>query len=135
MHNKLSIYLKLSKLKGAFIKPLKGKSGEVECLIIPIRADLSRLKVGKNGDVGIALDAVPNRDGKDQFDQTHWVAESRPKAERELDPESKTEIIGNAKEWDDGPKANPQKRLQGAGGADFADSVSTEGMGDDEIPF
>ncbi len=79
MANKLNAYLDLAKLQGAYRLRLKGK----DCIVINL--DEARAKPSpKNAErVYLSLSLVPNRDGKDDFGNTHWICEPTTKAERE----------------------------------------------------
>lgn len=110
---------------------IKGKTGEAhDCIVIPIGK--SRAKIGKDGQrVNLSLSLVPNREGRDDYDNTHWITEPTTKEEREMNPDLKLPILGNAREYDNGPK--PAPRTTTAPTAQVESSM--DGMSDDEIPF
>ena len=130
MSNKLSAYIDLAKLQGAYRCRIKGFDG------IFIKLDESRAKVSAKdaSRVNLSLSLVPNRDGKDDYGQTHWIVEPTTKEERESQPDApKLPILGNAREFDDDnkPRATPPKPTTPRppeGGAD-------DGLEGDDIPF
>ena len=134
MANKLNAYIDLAKLQGAYRLRLKGK----DCIVINL--DEARAKPSpKNPErVYLSLSLVPNRDGKDEFGNTHWICEPTTKDERESANPPKFPILGNAREYDDNgggqrtarPAAREQS--QGSGGTEGG---MQEGMEDDDIPF
>lgn len=133
MPNKLNLYFDPSKLTGAVRMRLKDKTGTLqECLVIPIKN--SRIRTTKAGNLGLSIDLVPNRAGKDDYGQTHWAAEARTKEERELNPDVKTLIIGNAREYDE-----TSRSTAAAATATTSSTNTTADLTDpeyeDEIPF
>jgi len=132
MPNKLNAYIDLAKLQGAYRLRLKGK----DCIVINL--DEARAKPSpKNAErVYLSLSLVPNRDGKDDFGNTHWICEPTTKDERESANPPKFPILGNAREYDDhggGQRtARPAAGLPVTGGNE---APMADGMMDDDIPF
>jgi hypothetical protein len=89
---KLSISINLLQLQGA--KRITSQSGK-DCIVIDLAA--SRAKPHQNGKVYLNLEAISNRDGEDQYRNTHFIAETVTKDERQNGV--KLPIIGNGKEW------------------------------------
>lgn len=129
MHNKLNAYIDPSKLQGAVLMNLKDKTGQpTECLVIPLKN--SRIKrAEKSGRLGMSLDLVPNKDGKDDFGNTHWIKESTTKAERESATPPNLPFLGNAREYEPGG----QRTARPAGGD--TGLLQAAGLEDDDIPF
>jgi hypothetical protein len=90
---KLNISINLLQLQGA--TRLKSQSGK-DCIVIDLAA--SRAKPHQNGKVYLNLEAISNRDGEDQYGNSHFVCEPTTKDERESGA-VKLPIIGNGKEW------------------------------------
>lgn len=88
---KLSISINILQLQGACRATIKGE----DCIVICVAK--SRVNAHRNGKVYLNLEAVGNRDGVDQYENTHFVAEPTTKDERESGV--KLPIIGNGKEW------------------------------------
>jgi len=133
MPNKLNAYLDPAKLQGAYRMNLKNKAGVAEdCLVIVLSKSRVRQSEKHPTRLGLSIDLVPNKDGKDDFGNTHWIKESTTKAERESPEPPNLPFLGNAKEYDPGGQrtARPAPRE----GGDDASSLS-EGMEDDDIPF
>jgi len=90
--------LNLMQLKAA-IRSMNGKSGPIDCLVIPIEANhLFR------GDKGIYLDliAFENKAKNDVIKDTHLVKQSLPKEvfEAMTEDEKKSQpILGNLRVW------------------------------------
>lgn len=100
---KLNISINILQLQGACRATIKGE----ECVII--RLEKSRAKPHHNGKVYLNLEAVGNRDGADQYENTHFVCEPTTKDERESG--LKLPIIGNGKEWsNEGHQSPPPAR-------------------------
>lgn len=140
MPNKLSAYIDLAKLQGAHRMKLKGKDGQPrDCVVIVL--DQARAKVSERNPerINLSLAIVPNRDGKDDFGQTHWICEPTTKDERESANPPKFPILGNAREFDD--TAGGQRTARPAGGspvtqpAQGAAEGMADGLEDDDIPF
>lgn len=132
MANKLNAYFDLAKLQGAYRLRLKGK----DCIVINL--DEARAKPSpKNAErVYLSLSLVPNRDGKDDFGNTHWICEPTTKDERESANPPKFPILGNAREYDD--HGGGQRTARPAGGSPVtsgSDAPLADGMEDDDIPF
>jgi hypothetical protein len=134
MHNKLNAYIDPSKFQGAVLMNLKDKTGQpTECLVIPLKNSRIR-RSEKSGRLGLSIDIVPNKEGKDDFGNTHWIKESTTKMERESADPPNLPFLGNAREYEPGG----QRTARPAGGAAVTrDGVSelAEGMEDDDIPF
>ena len=101
--------LDLSKLKNACVKELKGKSGEIKCLIIPI--DENSLYVSeKTG--SIYLDCECKEVQNPKYDQTHYIKRRYTKEQYyQMDAEDRKNIpiIGNLspmKEWNNNNNNN-----------------------------
>jgi hypothetical protein len=132
MANKLNAYLDLAKLQGAYRLRLKGK----DCIVINL--DEARAKPSpKNAErIYLSLSLVPNRDGKDDFGNTHWICEPTTKDERESANPPKFPILGNAREYDD--HGGGQRTARPAAGSPVtsgSDAPMADGMEDDDIPF
>jgi hypothetical protein len=134
MPNKLNAYLDPLKLQGAVLMTLKDKAGQpTECLVIPLKN--SRIKRSeKSGRLGLSIDLVPNKDGKDEFGNTHWVKESTTKAERESPQPPNLPFLGNAREYDPGGLRSPRPPEGGPSLTPTAPSLD-QGLEDDDIPF
>ena len=135
MPNKLNAYIDPSKFQGAVLMNLKDKTGTpTECLVIPLKNSRIR-RAEKSGRLGLSIDLVPNRDGKDDFGNTHWIKESTTKAERESPEPPNLPFLGNAKEYEAGGQrtARPAGGEAVTGGGDGGGL--SEGMEDDDIPF
>jgi hypothetical protein len=129
MANKISAYLDLTLLQGAVRATLKGE----DCIIIRLPHARAKPSTKNPAKVFLNLDLVANRDGKDDYGNTHWIAEPLTKEEREAADRPKTKILGNAKEYtaDSSSATRAQTTTTPASdGAGFAD-----GMEDDDIPF
>jgi len=133
MSNKLNAYIDPAKLQGAYEMKIKDKSGvPQECLVIVL--ERSRIKRSKSGRLGLSMDIVPNKDGKDEYGNTHWIKESTTKVERESNDPPNLPFLGNAREYEPGG----QRTARPAGGAAVTrdgGSEFAEGMDDDDIPF
>lgn len=90
-----------------------------------------KMTTSKKGDRYINLVMWENKDGEDQYGNTHTITVANTKEERNSGAE--TIYVGNGKDWDqqEKPKAKPQKsskqkpvQVQ----ADFLDD-------DDDLPF
>lgn len=84
----------LFRLKGSFLKTLRGRTAEKQCLCIPL--DDAMLFSGKNG---IYLDIVvfENDPGNIRFDQTHSIKQSLTREQREAMGDVDTPYLGNLK--------------------------------------
>jgi hypothetical protein len=89
---KLNISINLLQLQGACKATIKGE----DCVVIRIAK--SRAKPHQNGKVYLNLEAISNKNGEDDYGNTHFVAEPSTKEERESGA-AKLPIIGNGKEW------------------------------------
>lgn len=106
----------------------------------PIKLKLDVKKILKDhlfkGDKGTYLDLVvwPNKDGKDQYGNTHYVVQELSRAAR--DAGERGPIIGNLTlpENEEPTPAPRQQRPPVRQQAQAAESVN-EGMEDDDIPF
>jgi len=135
MANKLNAYIDPLKFQGAVLMNLKDKTGQpTECLVILLTN--SRIKrAERSGRLGLSMDLVPNRDGKDDFGNTHWIKESTTKAERESPEPPNLPFLGNAKEYEAGGQRPVRPAGGGAAAGDDAAGPLSEGMEDDDIPF
>jgi hypothetical protein len=81
------------------------------------------------------MDLVPNKEGKDDFGNTHWIKESTTKVERESAEPPNLPFLGNAKEYE----AGGQRTARPAAGAPVTQQTEagamSEGFEDDDIPF
>lgn len=97
-----NLKLDLSKLKNACVKELKGKNGNVKCLIIPVE-DNKLFISEKTG--SIYFDCTCTEMVAPKYDQTHFIKRRYTKEEfYQLDQEERKNIpiIGNLspqKEW------------------------------------
>jgi hypothetical protein len=134
MANKLSAYIDLAKLQGAHRLRLKGK----DCIVINLEASRAKISERNPERVNLSLSLVPNREGKDDFGQTHWICEPTTKDERESANPPKFPILGNAREFDE---SGGQRTARPAGGSPVTQSAQsagesmTDGLEDDEITF
>lgn len=137
MANKLSAYIDLAKLQGAHRMQIKGKDGQPkDCIVINLEQARAKPSEKHPERVNLSLSLVPNRDGRDDFGQTHWICEPTSKEERESDNPPKLPILGNAREYEDGPKPTPQQRhTRPATAESSSGSELSEGLADDDIPF
>lgn len=133
MPNKLNAYIDLSKLQGAHLMKLKDKAGiPQECLVIVLGQSRIR-RAEKSGRLGLSIDLVPNKDGRDDFGNTHWVKESTTKAERESATPPDLPFLGNAKEYE--PGGQRAARGQSSSNQAAEESPFTDGTEGDDIPF
>ena len=129
MSNQLhKLKIDLTKITGASVKP--GKDG-LTYLLIPL--ETSGLFKGKSG-VYLDVDMRENRDGEDQYGNSHMLVMSPTKEQRQA--KEKTPIVGNAKTFvfpdRDMPGSSPKQR----DGRPHTDVVVTGGDdADSEIPF
>ena len=86
---KLNISINLLQLQGAVRATIKGE----DCVIL--RLEHGRAKPHQNGKVYLNLEAVSNRDGEDQYGNSHFVCEPTTKEDR-MSGATKLPIIGNA---------------------------------------
>ncbi len=94
----ISIKINLRQLKSA-VRKMKGVSGDVECLIIPI--DQNHLVKGEKG-VYLDMQAYELKEKKADRKDTHLIKQSLPKEvfDAMTDEEKKTTpIIGNLVVW------------------------------------
>lgn len=121
--NKLNLSINLLALQGACKATIKGE----ECLVI--RLDKSRAKVHQNGKIYLNLEAVANKDGKDQYGNTHFVVEPTTREERQEG--LKLPIIGNGKVYEPKGSQPRQERNEtgNAGQQAWQDDDSSE------VPF
>lgn len=131
MANKLNAYIDLAKLQGAHRLRLKGK----DCIVINLEASRAKVSERNPERVNLSLSLVPNREGKDDFGQTHWICEPTTKDERESADPPKFPILGNAREFEDGGQrtARPAPRQDAPTAQDGGGMQA--GMEDDDIPF
>jgi len=88
--NKLNLSINLLGLQGASL--ITSKAG-TECVVIDLNK--ARAKKHANGKVYLNLEAVENKNGKDNYGNTHFVAEPVTREERQEG--LKLPIIGNGK--------------------------------------
>jgi len=99
---KLNISINLLQLQGAVRATVKGE----DC--ISLRLTKGRAKPHQNGKIYLNLEAVANKNGEDQYGNSHFICEPTTKEERESGV--KLPIIGNGKEWsNEGPQAAPAR--------------------------
>jgi hypothetical protein len=126
---KLNISINLLQLQGAVRATIKGE----DCLVI--RLEKSRAKPHQNGKVYLNLEAVSNRDGEDQYGNSHFVCEPTTKEER-MSGAAKLPIIGNGKEWSNEgqqtQQAAPARTTRNIPRAAPQEDTGIEG---DDIPF
>ena len=108
--NKITLSIDLLKLVGAH----RTRSGSGKDILV-INLANSRVKVHKRAnDKGdslyLSLECVPNRDGQDDYGNTHFVAQPTSKHERQEG--LKLPIVGNAKEWPSERQEAPAQRQQ-----------------------
>ena len=122
---KLNISINLLQLQGACKATIKGE----DCVVIRIAK--SRAKPHQNGKVYLNLEAVSNKNGADDYGNTHFVVEPSTKDERESGA-AKLPIIGNGKEW-----SNEGQQLQARPTRQVAKAAQKEQLEDDggEIPW
>ena len=108
-NNTINISFDLLGLQGA--SRITGKDGRD---YVAICLHDSRVNAHGNGKCYLSLDVKANRDGESKFGQTHFVAESTTKEERQSGV--KLKILGNGKEFvfDNGGQQNrpSQQRSQ-----------------------
>lgn len=132
MSNKLNACIDLAKLQGAHRMKINGKDGQPrDCLVIVLPNSRAKINERHPERVNVSLDIVPNKNGKDDYGNTHWVKESTTKAERESDQPPDLPFLGNAREYEPGGQrtARPAPREYHETGP------LAEGMEDDDIPF
>lgn len=134
MPNKLNAYIDPAKLQGAHLMQIKDRTGTPqECLVLVLKDSRIR-RSEKSGKLGLSIDLVPNKDGKDEYGNTHWIKESTTKAERESPQPPNLPFLGNAREFEPGG----QRTARPAGGSPVTnggDGPMADGMEDDDIPF
>lgn len=135
MPNKISAYIDLAKLQGAHRMKIKGKDGQPkDCIVINLEAARAKPSEKHPERVHLSLAIVPYKLGKDDWGNTHFVCEPTTKEERESENPPKFPILGNGREFEDGPKARPAASRPAAT-TDDASGGLAEGMADDDIPF
>lgn len=123
---KINISINLLQLQGAVRATVKGE----DCVIL--RLEKSRAKPHQNGKVYLNLEAVANKNGEDQYGNSHFIVEPSTKQERESGAE-KLPIIGNGKEWsNEGPQAAPARTTRNIPRAQPQTDNTPE---DEEIPW
>lgn len=134
MANKLNAYIDPVKLQGAHLMQIKDRAGTPqECLVIVLKDSRIR-RSEKSGKLGLSIDLVPNKDGKDEYGNTHWIKESTTKAERESPQPPNLQFLGNAREFEPGG----QRTARPAGGWPVTNGGNVpmaDGMEEDDIPF
>ncbi|CAB4165157.1 hypothetical protein UFOVP817_39 [uncultured Caudovirales phage] len=124
---KLNLSFSLLQLQGAVRATIKGE----DCVVI--RLAKSRAKPHQNGKVYLNLEAVTNKNGEDQYGNTHFVCEPSTKEERESGAE-RLPIIGNGKEWSNEGQAGHQSAPPQRTTRNIPRAQPQEDTGDD-IPF
>jgi hypothetical protein len=133
MPNKLNAYIDPTKIQGAHLMKLKDKAGiPQECLVIVLGQSRIR-RAEKSGKLGLSIDLVPNKEGRDDFGNTHWVKESTTKVERESPEPPNLPFLGNAREYE--PGGQRTARGQGSSNPAGEESPFTDGTEGDDIPF
>lgn len=100
---KLNLSINVLQLQGAVRATIKGE----DCIVI--RLAKSRAKAHQNGKVYLNLEAVSNKNGEDQYGNSHFVCEPTTKEER-MSGGDKLPIIGNGKEWsNEGQQSAPAR--------------------------
>jgi hypothetical protein len=133
MPNKLNAYIDPTKIQGAHLMKLKDKTDTPqECLVIVLNQSRIR-RAEKSGRLGLSIDLVPNKEGRDDFGNTHWVKESTTKVERESPEPPNLPFLGNAKEYE--PGGQRTARGQSSSNQAGEESPFTDGTEGDEIPF
>jgi len=126
MSNQLhKVKIDLLKVTGA--TKFTAKNGQ-EHIAIPA----SSLYIGAKS-AYLDLDMKENRDGEDQWGNSHFLAISPTKEQREA--KEKTPIIGNAKTLTFGNGGNQPQRAANSGGQRQSAPPETFDNGDDDIPF
>lgn len=126
---KLNISINLLQLQGAFRATIKGE----DCIVI--RLAKSRAKPHQNGKVYLNLEAVTNKNGEDQYGNTHFVCEPTTKEER-MSGADKLPIIGNGKEWtNDGQEKRDSYPPRTTRNIPRAQPQPDNGQWDDAPPF
>lgn len=125
---KLNISINILQLQGACRATIKSE----DCIVI--RVAKSRMNAHRNGKVYLNLEAVGNRDGVDQYENTHFVCEPTTKDEREGGV--KFPIIGNGKEWsNEGQQQPPARTTRNIQRAQPQVEEQGDGTEGDDIPF
>ncbi len=104
---KLNISINLLQLQGAVRATIKGE----DCVVL--RLAKSRAKPHQNGKVYLNLEAVSNKNGEDQYGNTHFVCEPSTKEER-MSGGDKLPIIGNGKEWSNEGNDYARQKMHGS---------------------
>jgi len=94
------------------IKKMKGQSGDVECIVIPIESN--NLFKGEKG-LYLDLIAFELKEKKNDSKDTHLVKQSLDKVTRELmtDEELKAmPILGNLRVWDDNFESESKSSME-----------------------
>lgn len=125
---KLNISINLLQLQGACKATIKGE----DCVVIRIAK--SRAKPHQNGKVYLNLEAISNKNGEDDYGNTHFVAEPSTKDERESGA-AKLPIIGNGKEWSNEGQQARQTRQASPTRHAPQEQAQDDGTNGDEIPF
>lgn len=126
---KYNISINALAIQGA--QRLTSKTGK-DCLVIDL--DASRIQCHANGKLYLNLEMSENRDGEDQYGNSHRVAEPTTKEERGQG--IKTPILGNAKTFyfPSESQGAPMKQATAPRKVAYADPQQEEPEGDD-IPF
>ena len=108
--SKISGKINLMQLN-AVVKNMKGQSGDVECLVIPI--EKNRLFKGEKG---IYLDLIAFEiTNKSESKDTHLVKQSLSKEDRSLMTDEQIKampILGNLQVWGEYKEVEPQSSME-----------------------
>ncbi len=121
-----SVSIDLLKLKGAFMRNLKGKTATKKCLIIPVE-DCDGVFLGKKG-CYLNMTAIEMREPK--YRDTHCVKVDLPKEQREAMSEEELKaipILGGLHAIE--PRPDDEMSVRGTVGADEL------GGSEDDLPF
>lgn len=126
---KLNISINALALQGAVRATIKGE----DCIVI--RLAKSRVKPHQNGKAYLNLEAVSNKNGADDYGNTHFVVEPQTKDERESGAD-KLPIIGNSKEWTNEGQQTQTQPSRTTRNIPRAQPQAQENLDDqDSIPF
>lgn len=133
----------LLKLKNAFVKKMKGQSGEFECLIIPLSFNGLTVADLQNGKKAVYMPiAIVENDQADKYGNHGFVKKNAPKSETPYNQMSDAEkervkelspILGNFKTFSNNNPA-PASNNYAAQPQSFPAVPMSEGD-DDDLPF
>jgi len=125
---KLNISINILQLQGAVRATVKGE----DCIIL--RLEKSRAKPHQNGKIYLNLEAVANKNGEDQYGNSHFIVEPTTKDDRESGV--KLPIIGNGKEWsNEGQQAHTTAPARTTRNIPRAQPQADTGLEGDDIQF